>query len=351
MMKTEIHRWESGSDFHLCTDAAFLAGPDDPELVATPNLSFFISGRTALAALIRFGMKQHGWTQVYFPSYYCHDVIDYIRQIGIEANSYPFNPFIDKEDAPLQVPDQSGCAVVRVNYFGAFPASSHSFAKAMVIDDVTHDILGYQSSVADYCFGSLRKELPVPAGGFCSVRSGMLKPEAVHWPEGASVAAMKLSAMYLKSRYLAGYAGKEVYRELFAVGEEQLAHCPPDAGMPLLARAVLSSLNLHAIADARKSNLHRAIQLLHADTIRSKGAQILAKGLGLTLLCSHQEQRDLLKNALISHNIYPAVLWPGQNSPRDRDTEARILFVHLDYRYVAQDVETVVHAINDFFAA
>jgi len=59
----------------------------------------------------------------------------------------------------------------------------------------------------------------------------------------------------------------------------------------------------------------------------------------------------LLRNSLISQNIFPAILWPDQNREHDKEIAARILFIHLDYRYGLQDVETIVHCVNDFFAA
>ena len=351
MSKSAPERWESGSDFHFCENTAFLRHADGSAPISEPKLAFFISGRTALTALIRFGMQQHGWTRIYFPSYYCHDVIDYVRQAGIETYSYAHNPFMDGKDAALDVPDQSGSVMVCTNYFGVFRPTPKSFARTMVIEDVTHDILSYQTSVADYCFGSLRKELPVPVGGFCTAGADTAGFAPVHWPQGESVAALKLSAMYLKSRYLEGHADKDIYRRLFTEGEAMLAHCPQDAAMPLLARAVLSSLNTSAIATAKQNNLGRAKQMLDLATIDFNGVRVFAQGLGLTLLCRHQTQRDLLKDRLVSQNIFPAILWPDQNREHDKEIASRILFIHLDYRYGLQDVETIVNCINDFFAA
>jgi hypothetical protein len=350
MSKPEPGRWESGSDFHFCENTALLADPASTGPIADPQLAFFISGRTALTALVRLGMQQHGWTRIYFPSYYCHNVIEYVRQTGIETCYYPYNPFTAGNDVALQVPDQVGSAVICVNYFGAFRTTPNRFDKTMVIEDVTHDILSYQTSVADYCFGSLRKELPVPVGGFCAASSDTA-PASAHWPPGESLAATKLSAMYLKSRYLKGQADKDIYRKLFAEGEAMLAHCPHDAAMPLLARAVLSSLNTGAIGAARQDNLSRATQMLDLENLGHHGVRIFAEGLGLTLLCSHQEQRDLLRNSLLSQSIFPAILWPGQMREQDKVIEGRILFVHLDYRYGLRDVEKIIHCINNFFAA
>lgn len=351
MSKHEPGRWESGSDFHFCDNAALLADTVSTGPIADPQLDFFISGRTALTALVRLGMQRHGWTMIHFPSYYCHEIVDYVRQTGIETGYYPYNPFTAGNDAAVQVPDQSGSAVICVNYFGAFRTTPNRFDRTMVIEDVTHDILSYQTSVADYCFGSLRKELPVPVGGFCTALSDTVRPAPVYWQQGESVAATKLSAMYLKSRYLQGQADKDTYRKLFAEGEAMLADCPHDAAMPLLARAVLSSLNTGAIRAARQDNLSRATQMLDLENLGNHGVRIFAEGLGLTLLCSQQEQRDLLRNWLLSQSIFPAILWPGQVHEHDKAIEARILFIHLDYRYSLRDVEKIIHCINDFFAA
>lgn len=350
MRKNELERWESGSDFHFCENAAFLDHAESSAPIAEPKLAFFISGRTALTALIRFGMREHGWTRIYFPSYYCHDVIDYVRQAGVETYSYAFDPFMDGNSVAMDVPDEAGSVMVCTNYFGVFRTVPKSFARTMLIEDVTHDILSFQTSVADYCFGSLRKELPVPVGGFCTAAFDTAGFVPVHWPQGESVAALKLSAMYLKSRYLKGHADKDIYRSLFTEGEAMLAHCPQDAAMPLLARAVLSSLNTSAIASAKQNNLRSARQMLDLTTIEFNGVRVFAQGLGLTLLCRHQAQRDLLKDRLVSQNIFPAILWPDQIREHDKEIAARILFIHLDYRYGLQDVEAIVHCINDFFA-
>jgi hypothetical protein len=39
--------------------------------------------------------------------------------------------------------------------------------KSVIIDDLTHNLLSFNESNADYCFASLRKQIPIAVGGFC----------------------------------------------------------------------------------------------------------------------------------------------------------------------------------------
>jgi hypothetical protein len=59
--------------------------------------------------------------------------------------------------------------------------------------------------------------------------------------------------------------------------------------------------------------------------------------------------RDKLKSFLISKNIFPAVLWPHQMESKAIETQQRVLFVHVDFRYEDEDIRYIANTINDFF--
>ena len=70
---------------------------------------------------------------------------------------------------------------------------------------------------------------------------------------------------------------------------------------------------------------------------------------GLLIVCNDKGIRNNLNKYLINNNIYPAILWPDQQTSRDKEISDKILLVHLDFRYNASDVEFITQTINKFF--
>src|SRR5690606_33107717 len=153
---------EYGSDFHYVNDRRFRIDAEEDNIFST--LPLYYSGRSALYAIVENGINQFGWQKIYVPTYYCHEVYDFIRPLKIVIEYYEHNPFASRTEFPFQ--DEPDHVVLVVNYFGVSMLDVTKYRSLVVIADLTHDLSAIEASQADYIFGSLRKVLPMPVGGF-----------------------------------------------------------------------------------------------------------------------------------------------------------------------------------------
>lgn len=342
-------RREFGSDFHFPLPACAGDAPSESFLFS-PGFSLFVSGRSALYALLAEGIREFGWTKVYFPSYYCHEVVEFVNNPPVEVNYYRYNPAQENIDPGQSPDDTKGAVIINVDYFGLKKLQWEDYSEATIVDDLTHNLQAWKDSKADFCFGSLRKDLPVPVGGFCFSKSHAVP--AAYDPALELLAARKLSGMFLKKEYLEGNAdvSKEVFRELLISGEKEFGDLKTNAAIPGISRALLESLDVEKITEAKISNGQHGLKLLgEIPGTRINFGKDKA-GFGLVLELSSSRRRDSLKACLIHQNIFPAVLWPDQKYDRDADLERKLLFVHMDYRHSKEDVEFICNTIKECLA-
>jgi hypothetical protein len=342
---------EYGSDFHYYLEGdVVLRNPMD-SLFYGSEFSLFFSGRTALFNIINEGIKFKKWAKIFLPSYYCHEVTHFIKRLPIEIIYYEFNPFLDSELNALKIEDIEKNVIVNVDFFGLKKADCSIFKNVVIIEDITHNILGFQKSQADYCFGSLRKELPVPAGGFCFSPKNFPLPTGTSNLKSENVAEQKLSAMFLKEKYLNGkLANKESFRKLFSDAENDFENDFTNTSISDCAKAILFQIDIKKILLHKYANIKTAlIELENINNLKINFESNKKEAFGLSLECKTQIDRDKLKDHLIFNNIYPAVLWPNQLKERDEVIKNRTLFLHLDYRYDSKDIKVITNTIKDFF--
>lgn len=341
---------EYGSDFHYNSEEKWNLEANIPSVFDAIDFSFFFSGRAVLYALLEQGINNKGWGKVYFPSFYCHEVVEFVRNLNIEILYYPFNPFLDSEEMQLDIEDSPLNVIVNVNYFGLKKINLNHYTQSIILEDVTHSILDYKNSKATYCFGSLRKELPVPVGGFCYSPKKLALPQPIANFECDAIAVQKLTAMYLKKIYLEGtFKDKEVYRNLFIEAENEFGTLFSKSAMPKIAKTILFGFDSNAIIESKKDNVKIAISLLNETTKLKVNFGLNLQGFGLVLELFSEEEKNDLKNTLIDKSIFPATLWPNQKLSRDQLVENKTLFIHLDYRYSSSDVVYIINCIKNHF--
>lgn len=341
---------EYGSDFHYFLKDDVLLQNQKDSFYFGDDFSLFFSGRVALHNIIKEGIKLRNWKKIFLPSFYCHEVTHFIKSLSVEIIYYEFNPFLDSESKALEIEDIETNVIVNVDFFGLKKADCSVFKKAVNLEDITHNILGFQKSQADYCFGSLRKELPVPAGGFCFSPKKLPLPKAVSSLISEKVAMQKLSAMHLKEEYLKGETvDKNVFRKLFVEAENDFENEFTNASIPDCAKAILFQIDVEKILKYKYDNVKTAlIALKDTKEITVNFESNKYDVFGLCLECKTPIHRDQLKNHLILNKIFPAVLWPNQLKDRDKQTENLMLFLHVDYRYDSQDIKVITNKIKDF---
>ena len=349
-----MSRWEHGSDFHLleASGGNRLPAPWGGDAIALG------SGRGALLLLIRHGRATRGWRRLWLPSYFCQDVVALLAEEEILLASYP--------DAPGQLPQidprafSPGDALLLVNYFGLRSESPVDQLPGFVdvVEDHTHDPWSAwaRSSRADWCMASLRKVLPIPDGAVLwSPRDHPLPPPPPLTMVHRAAAADRLEAMRLKRRYLAGDdIPKEIFRSLAVRGEGAFATADPSAMTDESAR-LLDSFPTASWREARIRNhgaLCDELRGIEHVTLLSDGAADGAAPLAMIVALASRADRDAVRQRLVEQRVYPAILWPLEDSPlgpppyQHLELSGRVLALHCDGRYGAEDLERVAATLR-----
>jgi len=346
---------EYGSDFHYpSTLLKSINSEDLLKLEYFPdNQSLYYSGRCALYSLLEFGIKSKGWKKVYLPSFYCHEVDNFINDLGVVLTYYNFNPFDSNNIDFNHIEDSDQCVIVNVNFFGLNSADLTPLKNLIKIDDITHNLQFALKSNAHYCFASLRKELPVPVGGILFSNKNLELPIGTQYQENEIFALDKILAMRLKEQYLSGSSmvEKNQFREISERIEEKFPMVNKASALPEIAFYILKRLPINRILEKKQDNLKLALVNLKIDKrlLRINLNQTSDNAFGLVLEFNSNTKRENFKKYLIANNVYPAVLWPNQISDFDKEVESRLLFVHIDYRYNKKEIIEVVKIMNKYF--
>jgi hypothetical protein len=348
--------WEHGSEFHLpdSWEQGSARGPWDG------RAAFYGSGRDALRALLAHGRETRGWRRLWVPSYFCREVVEAALASGVAVEAYSDNPLeAGPEWGPIAV--RRADVVLRVNFLGLRylgPADEIRRDGVEVIDDHTHDPWSESafSGVADWCFASLRKTLPLPDGGVLWSPAGHDPMAAAQvTPEHRAASLEKLGAMALKGIYLrGGRIDKEVFRELALAGEARLGGGPV-SGMTPWARELMRTFPTEAWRRRRRENydvLATTLEGLRGATVL-KARENRSCPFCVGIVLDSAERRKVVRERLIAGRVYPAVLWPmeapGTPGVRacDVDLSRRMLALHCDMRYDAGDMQRVAALVRE----
>lgn len=308
----------------------------------------YFSGRAALYSILEEGIKQLGWKRIYVPSYNCKDVYDFIEDLYIEIKFYNCNPLIC--EGVDTVEDKEGYVFLTLDYFGIKRWNIPNFKHTFVIEDLSLNLEAVADSKADVVFGSLRKLLPLPVGGFAKSNNSKLSISANSLTlEAEELAMQKMAGMFLKEKYLKGeFPEKELFRNLLIKAENKLALKYTNCILPDFVKALLDSLNIDEILERKRQNSHLIKSLLKP----RKEFKLLTSDIDNEHACimffDNTSDRDKLRGYLIKNNIYPMVLWPNQFKNEDIDIQNKLLFVHVDYRHNKEDIRYIANIINGF---
>ncbi|PWN60610.1 hypothetical protein [Chryseobacterium oncorhynchi] len=332
---------EFGSDFHY-----IYSEKKQSKFLAQSNLTLFFSGRVAIYNLLKFGISKYNWEKVGFPSYYCHEVIEFCKDLDIEVALYEYNPL---ESNSIIWEDKAGTVIVNVNFFGIKKIDLNFLKKTVVIEDVTHDLLSVGQSSADYYFASLRKQLPIGAGGFCILKKNEFFSNDLQVTLAAKETYQKkTTAMFLKAEYLAGKLDNNtLYRKYYLDAEEMFENPLTNSFLPEQAIAQLQTLPIEDLIVITQKNISYGIEMIKS----SDRFKIVNNhnGFCLILYCINSDIRNGLRECLIQNKIFPAILWPGQIFEKDINLENRILCIHMDFRYSPEEIKHISNIINSFF--
>lgn len=333
---------EFGSDFH------YVHPNGDPSNTLKdhfPSVNYYADGRQAIIHLFH----SQGWQRLWVPEYFCYDVIESLKEAGLDLRFYADYPGYKGDDNTLDAIQRNGHfrpldAVLRVNYFGTrFYRNAERLSVAAIVEDHTHDLIGgwARYSRADWCVASLRKTLPIPEGGVLWSPKNLPLPEAPEISvENEGIASIRWDAMRLKTRYL---AGEDIEKAAFRKGlveTEPFFDTAHVCAIDEKSQEYLKTFDIQDWYDKKRENWHilSGIQKESVHILFPEDAGCYP--FSLILLFDFLDERERVRKALIEKQIYPAVLW---HIPLTLDGDIfkisrGMLSIHCDGRYSTDDI-------------
>lgn len=333
---------EFGSDFHYVVPAN---GIGNSLFDFFPLANLYADGRQALIHLYH----SQGWQRLWVPEYFCYDVIESLKQAGLNLMFYTDWPTCHDDSKTLEAIQRNGQlrttdAVLRVNYYGIRSyRNSQRLHVAAVVEDHTHDLIGDWAvhSTADWCIASMRKSLPIPGGGILWSPMKLRLPEQPPVSEeNERIAAIRWEAMRLKARYLAGDTiEKSAFRAGF-VDTEEYFDTAPVCAIDKASQEFLRSFDIRAWYERKRENWG-LLSDIHKDGV----AVLRPENMGcypfsLVLQFLFQDERDRVRKALIEKQVYPAILWQLL-APTEGELfsfSRNMLSIHCDARYTREEI-------------
>src|ERR1035437_4327179 len=208
-------------------------------------------------------------------------------------------------------------------------------------------------SKADWCVASLRKTCPLPDGGVLWSPAGHSLPRSPDVTDTRREASLeKLVSMLMKRMFLEGArVDKETFRS-FSVSAEQRIASGSVSGMSDWARMMLRSFPFMRWRALRAANYAILSSLVTTPTLTRLEPQSGACPFSFVFLFRCHAERELVRAHLLSHRIYPSILWNLERPLSSSIPKAavafseRMLSLHCDYRYGAEDMEVVADVLK-----
>jgi len=314
--------FEMGSWFHLMEEF-----PTSSHSLFR-DAKLFRSGRDALRSIVTAAPRKI--RRVHVPTYFCHDVTEHIRS-EFDICLYSDAPFLPSFNLEI---DDDELAVV-VEYFGN-PAHPVVTGGLVALDRTMAPWADhrYQRN-PDAVFGSLRKTVPLPDGGYAVTNQSTIGvlPEAGPSDKHETAVAQVLKAMASKSKFLAGESiDKSEFLDVLASWDHRIlasGHC----GISKYSKRIVHDLDLEWFASARRTNLN-FLKHLHPDAW--SGTRWTPAESHAVLMCSSSSLRNQLRSTLAAISVYTPLFWALPAWIEDsqaRDVADSLLVLHIDHRY------------------
>lgn len=306
------------------------------------NVSWYLSGRSALKAIIADIKQQKNVFSVAMPSWCCDSMITPFLEEGIEVCFYP----VQIKDGALiqQIDIADNCDILYLmDYFGYVQDFSFEFS-GIIIRDITHSVFSKKYNDADYYFGSLRKWSGFFTGGFAI---GLGENNETH--DCNIYLSLRQTAMQEKSEYICGKSQSKNYLSIFEKAEKLLDTCQADkAALCDIERAKFFDVDF--IKKRRRENAELLLKEFSNIAIFSEVKSHDCPMFVPVLL--DNSRRNSLRAYLIEKKIYCPIHWPiskyhSLNSDTS-DIYERELSLICDQRYDANDMIRMIDVIKKF---
>jgi len=325
------------------------------------------SGRDSLNLIIRIlGLTSDD--EVLLPSYLCPDILRPLREANIFVSFYRINRdlSIDFDDIERRI-KKTTKALLIIHYFG-YPQPikeiqrlSQEHSLWWIEDSVQSMLSKYADQplgwFGDIGFTSFRKYLPVLDGSLLLINTGNLNDNNPKWSSNSlehwfylwlRYWGMGFKLLYHKTRI----APKPLFLQLLARADELLNKYPKPTKISFLSQSLLHKLDFDEIISRRRKNFRYLLNNWPSEAIQPLFQELPADvcPLGFPVLT---ENRDHVKQKLISRKIYPPVHWelPPEIDKYEFglswEISRHILTIPIDQRYGLDEMGYVIRQIKE----
>lgn len=295
-----------------------------PPLWKSKDLMCFSTGRACLMVIL----QELSPSKVYVPYYTCDATISPIEHLGIKYEFYSIDEELRIKDIPVL---SEGEAILWTNYFGLMgdyelELKSKLSPNQLIIDD-THNLFGFYVDCY-YRFTSLRKYFGIPNGAILNMPSRK-------YPDAQPSCKDRID--HLLNRAMGNVSvGLEQYRLHESMFDNSIE------GMSEKSAELLSNIDFNAVSNQRTSNFNQLHKKLGKYN-RLNLTNIWNAAFAYPFLPS----RNLDRNLVYQHNIYPPQLWPDvlmrkELAPAiEKDLVENLLVLPIDHRYSSKHMNKI----------
>lgn len=328
-------RWEMGSSFHeISTEFTSTISS-----VSWSDCELYLSGRYPILDLVLYKKTYESLTEIYLPSYYCHDVTRLIES-QIEVKFYECSPIsiVDLSLFPIDA------TVILVEYMGNKVKTIGDNSLKVIIDKTHNPLSKFSYSfIPEFQFGSLRKIFPTGEGGFLFPKLYFSQKKTSSINED-SLKSLK-RAMHLKKAYLHGRnIDKKEFLKEFNAFEELLNNTTDIYNISKDTLVLLSTLDVDTIYDNKKKNL----DFLYSYYENSAVFRAFKNNSYFSFFVLLEDYAHV-RAKLINNNVYPIVLWPNYEGGIHLINGCVLVSLHADFRYDLQDLKKLTNILDGIF--
>lgn len=329
------------------------------------NEQFFLTGRTALDAIIEDITYDNEILSVLLPGYCCESMIIPFVRHGIKVRFYEIFEYNGHLYADVPKP-QVKEIFFAITYFGN---SNLTFINPLyekweeiwefTIEDRTHSFFHKNKIMrAKYEFCSLRKWMAIDGLAIARKKDGYFKINFNSYKTFDEYCKIRNSAFALKNNYINGEKlDKNIYLDLFSEAENMIDETyesfRPDINS--IIEFYIGMQNLDEMRCVRQENAEFLLKELN-DIVEVDA--LLDMDEGICPLCVPiviSEKRDEFRRYLINREIYCPVHWPMSKwhvgvTERTSNLYNREISLICDQRYSKNDMQREINAIKNYFS-
>ena len=310
------------------------------------NTEWYLSGRSALIAIIKDIKTRIQFNKVALPSWCCDSMIIPFLMEGISVNFY--SVYYEKQKIQYDFSNIHNCeAMLIMDYFGYIRNIVPEF-KGIIINDTTHSFFSLKANNFDYTFGSLRKWAGFLTGGFAYKKTNE-KMQNNDCLDIENYISARRKAMSKKFNFITGKTKSKEFLSDFAFAESFLEKYPCGRAADIdIFRA--KKLDVKFVKERRRENASVLLKNLSEYAIFP---EIKENDCPLFVpIRVPNEKRNSLKQYLIEHKIYCPIHWPITEyhilNHKTRLLYEQELSVVCDQRYSTEQMKIVCNKIKKF---